>query len=138
MKVIGGCAIALLILVSSSWAQEGPNANDVVARMKTQLDLQEDQVTNITPIIEKYAIAFADLQKSIDDGTINPSAVDSQRQGIEAQETQELATYLKPYQLSEWRQMQSQMDQGKGQDSGEATSDSDQYSNLPKNNSPQN
>jgi len=138
VKVMGGCLITFLILVSSSWAQEGSNASDLIARMKTQLDLQEDQVTNISPIIEKYTIAFADLQKSIDDGTINASAIDSQTQGIEAQETQELATYLKPYQLSEWRQMQSQMDQAKGQDSGAAGSDSDQYSNLPKNNSPQN
>ena len=138
MKLIYRILITFFFAITPCFAQDGPNANDIIARMKTQLDLQEDQVTNISPIIEKYTIAFADLQKSIDDGTINASAIDSQTQGIEAQETQELATYLKPYQLSEWRQMQSQMDQAKGQDSGAAGSDSDQYSNLPKNNSPQN
>jgi len=103
----------------------------MIVKMKTDLDLQEDQVTNITPIIEKYSIAFGDLQKSIDDGTINSSSIDSQRQGIEASETQELSQYLKPNQSSQWRQLQSQMDQQKPQDNLDSSVDADKYSNLP-------
>jgi hypothetical protein len=100
--------------------------------MQSKLDLQQDQITNITPIINRYTELFAELQKSINDGSINQSSIDSQRQGLEAQETQELSQYLKPNQLSEWRDMQAQLYQTQGSDN----SDSDQYSNLP-NNQPQ-
>jgi len=101
------------------FAQEEPSTNDIITKMKTDLDLQEDQVNNITPIIEKYTMAFHDLQKSIDDGTINPSAIDSQKQQIKAAEAQELSQYLKPYQISQWNDIQGQMAQQKDTDSGE-------------------
>lgn len=127
-KQLAGFLLALFMAAIPALAQDHPSSNDIVSKMKTDLDLQEDQVTNITPVIEKYTMAFEDLQKSIDDGTINPSAIDSQKQGIEAEETQELSQYLKPYQLSEWRDMQNHIYQQK--DKGEA--DSDTYSNLPK------
>ena len=63
-----------------AFAQEPQSANDIVKKMKTLKFMQQDQVTNITPIIENIRVAFHDLQKSIDDGTINPSAIDSQKQ----------------------------------------------------------
>ena len=51
---------------------------------------------------------------------------------IKAEETQELSQYLKPNQLSEWRDIQSQMDQ-KDKGNRDADADTDEYSNLPKN-----
>ena len=133
--VLAGFSIFFWTMASIALAQDGLNSNEIIARMKTTLDLQDDQIFNITPIIEKYTISFADLQKSIKDGTINQSAIDSQRQGLEASETQELSQYLKPNQLSQWRSLQGQMDatMGKevsGRDDG-TDSDNDQYSNLP-------
>ena len=95
------------------------------------MDLQDDQITNITPIVEKYSIAFRDLNKSIEDGTINPSAIDNQRQGLEDSETHELSVYLKPDQLSLWRQMQGQIDQPGTQEEAETDSINEEYSNLP-------
>jgi len=117
-------------LIIPAYAQDQYNSSDIISKMTTALDLQEDQVTNITPIIEKYSIAFADLQKSIKDGTINSSAIESQWHGLEDTETQELSQYFKPNQLSEWRDMQSQIYRQNGQDSGD-NSNADQYSNLP-------
>ena len=130
MKIIFRIFLILLIFTVPGIAQDTQSAGDLIARMKTALDLQDDQITNITPIIEKYTQALNDLQKSVDDGAINPSAIGSQRQGLEDEETQELSAYFKPYQLSEWRSMQKQM--GRFSDRGD--SNVDDYSNLPKNN----
>ncbi len=138
MKMIGGTLIIFFIVTLPVLAQERPSSNDIISKLQTELNLSQDQVYHITPIIEKYAIAYHDLQQSIGDGTINPSAIDSQRQGLEAAETQELSQYLKPYQLSEWRSMQGQMDQQKDKDNSDANVDADQYSNLPRDNPPSN
>ena len=83
MKTIYAFLISMLIVWTPAHAQDdNESSNDIIVKMKTDLNLQEDQVTNITPIIEKYTTAFADLQKSIDDGTINPSVIDSQTSPI--------------------------------------------------------
>ncbi|MBF0571076.1 MAG: hypothetical protein HQL12_04325 [Candidatus Omnitrophica bacterium] len=129
-KAIYGFLIVLTIAATPVFAQAQLSSNDIIVKMKTDLDLQDDQVTNITPIIEKYTVAFYDLQKSIEDGSINQSSIDSQRQGLQAAETQELSQYLKPDQLSLWRGMQNQMDKQKDKDNGNG--DLDQYSNLPR------
>ena len=137
MKSIYGALMILALTAMPAFSQVSPSSNEIIGKMKAQLDLQYDQVTNITPIIEKYSIAYQDLQKSIDDGTINPSAIDSQRQAIEAQETQEISAYLKPNQLSEWRDMQAQMDRPKDKensnDDPNADAEADRYTNLPGN-----
>src|SRR5579863_3493889 len=109
--------------------------------MQHDLNLSQDQVANITQIIERYVDASSDLQKSIDDGTINPSAIDSQKQQIKAVEEQGIAQYLRSDQLSEWNNIESQDQKGEntgGDEPGEGDSGADEYSNLPKNNSPQN
>lgn len=129
MKAIYWLLIILFFATTLVLAQDSTSSSDIIAKMESELDLQPEQVFNITPIIEKYTMEFQDLQKSIKDGTMNPSAVDSQRQGIEAAETQDLSQYLKPNQLSEWRSMQAQTEPQKGDENADA----DQYSNLPRN-----
>ena len=132
MKTTQLFLIILFLTAMPVFAQDVPSSNDIIAKMRTSLDLQEDQVTNITPIVEKYTIAFHDLQRSIEDGTINPSVVDSQRRGLEAAETQELSQYLKPNQVSLWWGMQGQMEHRKVNISNDhADADADRYSNLP-------
>ena len=129
---LAGFFLFLLMGIWPVWAQDGKSSNDIIVKMTTDLNLQQDQVTNITPIIEKYTIAFADLQKSIDDGAINPSAIESQRQGLKAAEAQELSQYLTANQISQWNYIQSQEEQ-KEQDNSDinADADADRYSNLP-------
>ena len=101
--------------------------------MKVQLNLSDDQVANITQVIDRYVDASNDLQQSIEDGTIDQSAIDSQKQQLKAQEDQGMAQYLRSDQLSQWRMIEGQMDQQKGQDSSGSDSGADEYSNLPKN-----
>ena len=136
MKAIIGLFIVLFFAAMSGFAQAQQSAEDIINKMKTDLDLREDQVAKITPIIEKYSMAFHDLQKSIDDGTINPSAIDSQRAQLKSAESQELSPYLKPYQISQWNSIQGQMEQMKDKDSNEGNAEADQYSNLPRSSGP--
>jgi hypothetical protein len=124
--------LVLFFIAMPALAQEQQDVNNVISRMQAELDLQPDQVSQVTPVLEKYSLQFKALQQSIDDGTINPSVIDSQRQGIEDSETQDLSAYLKPYQLARWREMQKQM----ALEADDIESGSDQYSNLPRANSP--
>jgi hypothetical protein len=128
--------IIAVFFVGTAWAQE-QDISSTIAKMRQELDLQQDQVTNITPVIQKYAVEFHDLDQSIQQGTINQSAVQSQRQGIEDAETQELSAYLKPNQLSEWRSMQAELYPSADSGSEGDNEGSDQYSNLPTNPSQQ-
>ena len=98
MKAMGGFLIVLFIVTALSFAEDQPSAYDIITQMKADLNLQEDQVTHITPIIEKYAIVWHDFFRSIDDGTINQSAIDAQEQQIKAAEAQELSLFLCPHQ----------------------------------------
>ena len=61
MKAIDGFLIVLFIVTTPSFAEDQPSAYDIITKMKADLNLQEDQVTNITPIIEKYAIVWHDF-----------------------------------------------------------------------------
>ena len=131
MKAMGGFLIVLFIVTAPSFAEDQPSAYDIITQMKADLNLQEDQVTHITPIIEKYAIVWHDFQRSIDDGTINQSAIDTQEQQIKAAEAQELSPYLRPYQITQWNYIQGQMAPKKDKDGRNA--DTDEYSNLPRN-----
>ncbi|MDE2028319.1 MAG: hypothetical protein KGK03_04090 [Candidatus Omnitrophica bacterium] len=124
-------AVFMVLLSLPVLAQEMQESDNLIAQMRTTLDLQPDQVAGITPIIQRYVVLFANLQKSIHEGTINPSAVDSQRQQLEAAETQELSQYLQPYQLSEWRQMQAQLYRPSGANAGRSGDDPGQYTNYP-------
>ena len=132
MKSIYTLLIILFISMPLVLAQDQQSNNDTILRMKTALNLSDDQVTNITQIMDRYTIASNDLQKSIDDGTINPSAIDSQKQQIKAAEDQGIAQYLRPDQLSQWNNIQNQTDQ---QDNGSGDTNSemgDEY--LPSDN----
>jgi len=132
MKTANVFLLLLLLAIEPVLAQDAPDTNDIVAKMKVELNLQDDQVYHITPVIEKYAMALHDLQKSIDDGTINPSVVDSQKQQIQAAEDQELSRYLRPDQISQWNYIQGQSNQNKNIDANDDREDADAYSNLPR------
>ena len=128
MKAIYGSLMILFIAVMPALAQGQQSANDIVLKMQHDLNLSEDQVTNITQIVDRYTAASNDLQKSVEDGTINQSAVDSQKQQLKAAEEQGLSQYLRSDQLSEWSNIEGQQ---KGTDTGDSDADSDKYSNLP-------
>ena len=125
--------MVLFISVVPGFAQNQQSANDIVLKMQHDLNLSEDQVAGVTQIVERYVDASNDLEKSVSDGTINQSAIDSQKQQIKAVEEQGIEQYLRSDQVSQWRMIESQ--EG---DKGGSGGDADEYSNLPKNTSAQN
>ena len=128
--IVFACLIGIVMTAFPAWAKDDERSpSSILARLQYELDLQEDQINNITPVIEKYAVAFHDLQASINDGSINPTSIPTQWQGLEDAETQEISGFLKPYQLTEWRRLQSQI--YKPDDPQYANTD-DQYTNLPR------
>jgi hypothetical protein len=134
MKSIYGFLLIFFIAAIPAAAQEHQSTNDIITKMKIALNLSDDQVANITQIIDRYVDASNELQKSIDDGTMNQSAIDSQKEQLKAVEEQGIAQYLRSDQLYEWNNIQSQMDRQNDKDSGDGENSPDEYSNLPRNN----
>ena len=64
----GGLLLSFLFIVISMpvFAQEHQSTNDIITRMKNALNLSDDQVANITQVIDRYVDASNDLQKSIE------------------------------------------------------------------------
>jgi hypothetical protein len=96
----------LFFTTMPAFAQEQPpSADDIVAKMQSKLNLTQDQVTAVTPIIEKYASKREALRQSAQDGTDRDS-LRSQMKQLKEDESQELAQVLSSGQISQWEQMQ--------------------------------
>lgn len=134
MKTIYGILSILFITATPVFAQNQQNANDIITQMQTALNLSQEQVYNITPVVNTYVEAMQELQKSIDNGSINQSAIDSQKQQLKAVEDQGLQEYLTANQISQWNYIQGQKDQ----QGNKSDADADVYSNYPRDYPPQN
>jgi peptidoglycan hydrolase CwlO-like protein len=117
MKSIYACLTALFLITIPVFAQDQssnderqpPSAGDVVAKIQSKLNLTQDQVTAITPIIEKYSAKREELRQSIEDGTADRDSVRSQMKQLKEDQKQELSQILSSDQLSQWEQMHSKM-----------------------------
>ena len=74
--------------------------------MQSKLNLTPDQVTAITPIIEKYSSKREELRQSMEDGTADQDSLRSQMKQLKTDEQQELGQVLSADQMSQWKQMQ--------------------------------
>jgi len=106
-KSIFFCMMFLGLSALAVYAQEQPpSADDIVAKMQTQLHLTADQVTAITPIVEKYTSKRQELRQGVEDGTVERSDMRAQMKQMKEDEKQELSSILSADQLSQWEQMQ--------------------------------
>jgi Skp family chaperone for outer membrane proteins len=116
MKIVCGFLMALFFTAMPLYAQDQPpgdahqplSADEIVSRMQSKLSLTQDQVTAITPIIEKYTSKREELKQGVEDGTIERSDMRNQMKQMKADEQQELSQVLSADQLSQWEQMMSQ------------------------------
>jgi len=90
-----------------SGTQQPPSVDDIVAKMKIKASLTQDQVTAVTPIIEKYIFKSDQLRQSMREGTADKDRIRQMKQ-LRADEKQELSQVLSAEQLNQWEQMQSQ------------------------------
>jgi len=120
MRLIVGIIMALffvssLIVMVPAFAQDQPSsdehqppsADQIVSMMQTKLNLTPDQVTAITPIIEKYSSKREELRQSMEDGTADRDGIRSQMKQLKSDEGQELGQVLSADQISQWQQMMS-------------------------------
>jgi len=91
----------------SSGEHQPPSAADIVAKMQSKLNLTQDQVTAITPIIEKYSSQREELWQSMKDGSKDKESMRSQMKQLKTDESQELSQFLSAEQMGQWEQMQN-------------------------------
>ena len=110
------CLMGLILTTMPVFAQDQqqgdsrqpPSADEIVAMMQSKLNLTQDQVTAITPVIEKYSSKRDELRQSMEDGTGDRNNIRSQMKQLKADEGQELSQFLSTGQLSQWEQMMAQ------------------------------
>ena len=111
VKIMVGVCVALLFLTMPVYAQgqrQGSKTTaDVVSKLQSQLNLTPDQVTAITPIIEKYISKRQELQQSLKDGTLDKGDMHGQLEQLREDENQELSQILSQDQMSQWSNMQN-------------------------------
>jgi septal ring factor EnvC (AmiA/AmiB activator) len=109
MKTIYALMIGLFFITVPVFAQEQPPSTaDIVAKMQSKLNLTQDQVAAVTPIIDKYSSKREELRQSMKDGSADKDSIRSQMKQLKEDENQELSQVLSSDQMSQWEQMQSQ------------------------------
>ena len=109
MKVMYSLLMVFLFVAMPVLAQgqESKAATDFVTKLQPRLNLTEDQMTAITPIIKKYMSKRKELQQSAQDGTIDRSTVHAQMGQLREDQNQELYQILSINQMDQWRNMQN-------------------------------
>jgi hypothetical protein len=77
---------------------------EIVTKMETKLSLTQDQVTAITPIVEKYSSKREELRQNVKSGSMDRDSIRGQMKEMKADEKQELSQVLSAKQLSQWEQ----------------------------------
>lgn len=116
LKAIYVCSMVLFFIALPAFAQDQPpseehqppSAGDIVSKMQSKLNLTQDQVTAVSPIIEKYSSKRQELRQGIEDGTTEEDSIRSQMKQLIADEHQELSQFLSSEQMGQWEQMQRQ------------------------------
>lgn len=116
MKIFYACLMVLFFTAmpvfaqdqSPSDAHQPPSTEEIVSKMQSRLNLTQDQVTAITPIIEKYSSQRDELRQSMEDGTGDSDSIHKQMKQLLADEKQELSQVLSADQLSQWEKFISQ------------------------------
>ena len=109
MKMLCAVLAVFLFCTMSVYAQEkgAKGTADIVAKLKSQLSLTEDQVTAVTPIIEKYISKRKEIRLGLKDGSIDKGAMHTQLEQLREDENQELSQILSQDQMSQWSNMQN-------------------------------
>jgi len=110
MKLICACLVFLFFTITAVFAQEHQplSTADIIAKMQVKLSLTQDQLTAITPIIEKYSSKREELRQGMEDEATDKDSIHAQMKQLREDEKQELSQFLSTDQLNQWEQMQKQ------------------------------
>jgi len=117
----------LFIIASIMFAQQGklpspPSASDIVAKMKQELNLNDEQVSQITPVIQSEIQQMQALMEQAKSQGADRDAVIKQMEALRESEESELSQYLTQDQLTQWKNRRQKPLRGsdnKGAGSGE-------------------
>ncbi len=131
MRIFYPLMVVLLFTTAPLFAQDQPSgdehqppsADEIVSMMQSKLNLTQDQVSAVTPIVEKYSSQREELRQSMEDGTMDRDSIRSQMKQLKTDEAQELSQVLSADQLSQWEQMQKQGRHKHGSDGSESGGD---------------
>jgi primosomal protein N' len=103
-RIWGLCLAVFFVLSFSSFAKADPSSvDDIVAKMKTELNLTQQQIDAIKPIIREYVTARKQLIKSFrQQGLMDKDAVKSQMDQLKSVERQKLGQILGQDQMNKW------------------------------------
>ena len=103
------CLTAMPVLAqdqSATDAQQPANAEEIVSWMQSKLNLSQDQVTAVTPIVVKYFTRREQMRASMADGSADKDSIRIQMKLLKEDEKQELSQFLSAQQLDQWDQIQ--------------------------------
>lgn len=110
-------AAVVLIFSGIAYARQGqppspPSATDIVDRMQQDLDLTDEQVRQITPIIEDEVKQMQAIMRQGPDGDR------SKMEKLHEETESKLSQYLTEEQLAKWKNQRRRPPQGKGNKMG--------------------
>lgn len=119
MRFVDKCIIligVLFLAMGITFAQQGgqppspPLASDIVSRMKEDLNLTEEQMSQIMPIIQDE---LSQMQSFMEQGA-SPDTVRSKMDELRQSTESKLSQYLTQDQLTQWKNKQQQPPQKEG------------------------
>lgn len=107
--ILAGFLAAFLWVTMSVCAQATgfQSPSEIIAQMQSKLVLEPDQVTAITPIIEKYASKRQEFRQEMKAGTLDKAAMRGGWEKLRGDENAELSSILSQDQMNQWRNMQN-------------------------------
>lgn len=105
MRRFWACLMMCFMAATCTLAQEPlPSARDLLTVMKDKLELTDDQVDAVTPIVQKYAAKLQDLRQAMNDQA-NEDRLQALIKKLRHDEGQELSQVLSSDQLGRWKQL---------------------------------
>ena len=110
--IIGYLLVILLFLSISAYAQdEDQPTGDILARMKTELNLSQTQADAVKPIVEEYTAKRHQIRESLEElGVTDKNIILSRMEQIREEESQKLSQILTPDQMKRWNSKQTLSD----------------------------
>ena len=100
--IIGGILIAFILISTLGYAEQWPDADEIVAQVQTELDLNPDQFAKVKTIIEENMTKRKELNQGKD-------LMLSQSQPLDSQLYRKLSDVMTQEQMGQWTKMLSRM-----------------------------
>jgi len=107
-KIIRHVLIILFLSTVSAYAQEAESVNDIVVKMKNELNLTQQQTDAVKPIIEEDMARREELRQGIQDQAMitDRATIESKIEQLDQDENQKLSQILTKDQMNKWIQKQ--------------------------------